>query len=299
MRRALIWILAGLLALSCERPSTPAGPRYRAADGPGGGPLRLAIHPLYNPNTLAQVYGPLIDLLNQRLGGERILLEASRDYADFEHKLRLGQVELLLPNPWQTLQAIPAGYTVVAMAGEPEDFRGLFIARSDSPLKHPADLRGQVVAYPAPTALAACIMTQWFLHEQGLNPLTELDNRFVGSQESAILNAYMGLAAVGVTWPPPWRRFREEHPEKAAELVVLWQTAPLPSNSVMVRNDLLPSLGDSLCTLLTSLELSPEGRAALETSQTGRFLKATNEDYLPVQAFITRFEREVRPVESP
>lgn len=298
MKRTLAaWLTSLLLLVACDSPSGESGPHYRAPDPDTRPALRLAIHPLYNPRTMAQVYGPLLELLNRGLG-ETILLEASLDYADFEAKEQRGQPELLLPNPWQTLQAIPAGYTVIAMAGEPEDFRGLFVVRTDSPLRRPEDLRGQRVAYPSPTALAACILPQWFLHEHGVDPVRDLDNRFVGSQESAILTAYHGLAAAGVTWPPPWRLFCRDHPAKAAELRILWQTEPLPSNSIMVRNDLLPRLGAPLCSLLTGLEHTPEGRRALAQSQTGRFLAADNGTYRPVAEFIGRFEREVRPVED-
>jgi len=44
------------------------------------------------------------------------------------------------------------------MAGDAADFKGLFIVCRDSPLRTPPDLMAKAVAYPAPTALAACIM---------------------------------------------------------------------------------------------------------------------------------------------
>ena len=43
-------------------------------------------------------------------------------------------------------------------------------------------------------------MPQWYLHERGIDVGRDLINRYVGSQESAIMNAYLGQAAAGCTW---------------------------------------------------------------------------------------------------
>lgn len=70
-----------------------------------------------------------------------------------------------MPNPWQTIQAQKVGYKVLAMWGKAQDFKGIFIVREKSTVKVPADLRGKAVSYPSPTALAAAIMPQYFLHQ--------------------------------------------------------------------------------------------------------------------------------------
>ena len=198
----------------------------------------LAVHPLHNPQKLADAYQPLVDELNRRLPHARIELLASRDYPTYNSRFRSREPGLLLANPWQTLEAIKVGYRVVAMAGDAQDFKGIFIARKDSPIQQVSDLKGKVVSYPAATALAACIMPQNYLYQNGIDVNRDITNAYVGSQESSILQAYLGQAAVAATWPPPWRMFQRDHPQQASELKVLWQTPPLVNNSVMLRNDL-------------------------------------------------------------
>jgi len=178
---------------------------------------KLAVHPLHNPAKLTQERRPLIDFLNGRLPGARLDVEPSRDCADFEANCLARNAEFLLPNPSQTLQAMKVGYRVIAMAGDPEDFKGIFVVRRDSSLKHPADLKETAVSYPSPTALAACVMPQHFLHNHGINVKTDIDSRYVGSQESSVMNASMGLTAEGPTWPPPWRACQKDRPPEAAE----------------------------------------------------------------------------------
>lgn len=287
-----------LLAPACRDAPVDPGPKYGASPAAQAVHVHhFAVHPLHNPSKLAQAYQPLLDHLNARLKGARLALEASRDYGSFEDKIRAREPGLLLPNPWQTLLAMKVGYSVIAMAGEPQDFKGLFIVRKDSGLARPSDLKGKAVSYPSPTALAACIMPQYFLYQHGLDVNRDLENRYVGSQESSIMNAYLKLSAAGVTWPPPWRAFQKEHPTEAGALQVLWETGSLVNNSVMVRDDFPADLRAQLQAALLGLQDSAPGRAILAGMETARFLPATDRDYDVVRAYVDRFEQDVRKVE--
>ena len=301
MVRSLFFLLALVLGLlpGCSREPVGQGPQFAAKPQSAGTPVyHFVVHPLHNPAKLMQTYQPLIDYLNRRLHGGRLTLEASRDYANFEEKYRGRKPEFLLPNPWQTLQAMKVGYHVIAMAGEPRDFKGIFVVRRDGGLTNPADLKGKLVSYPSPTALAACIMPQFFLHNHGINVNADIENRYVGSQESSIMNVYLKLTAAGATWPPPWRAFQKMHPGEAAELKVIWETESLINNSVMVRNDVPTQVVEQVRTLLLGLEGTIEGQSILAGMETARFLPATDKDYDVVRRYVSRFEREVRPVEK-
>jgi phosphonate transport system substrate-binding protein len=291
----LIFIVA-----ACTREPTPAGPLYEVVK-PGARLVqhRLAVHPLHNPTKLGQAYLPLIDYLNHRIPGSAFVLEASRDYASYEVKVAEEKLELLLPNPWQTLEAMKHGYEVIAMAGTSADFKGIFIVRRDSLLSRPSELKGKVVSYPAPTALAACIMPQWYLHVRGINVNRDIENRYVGSQESSIMNVYLKQTVAGATWPPAWRGFQKEHPREAAELKVAWETFSLINNAVMVRKELPEAFKQQVQAALLDLENSTEGRAILSGMETARFSRASDADYQVVRTFVQRFEKEVRMVKAP
>ncbi|MBI3170238.1 MAG: phosphate/phosphite/phosphonate ABC transporter substrate-binding protein [Chloroflexi bacterium] len=297
------WIFYTAIALTsifgCNAPPENPGPQYGSSPVHGDVPVyNLAIHPLYNPTKLFSAYQPLVDYLNSHLEDAQITLEASRDYDTFEKKYVNRQPDFLLPNPWQTLQAMESGYQVIAMAGEPEDFKGIFIVRKDGPIEKPADLKGKAVSYPSPTALAACIMPQYFLHQNGVDVNRDIENRYVGSQESSIMNVYLGLTAAGATWPPPWRAFQRDHPQEAAELKVIWETEPLINNSVMARNDVPAGVRKKVQQLLITLHETEKGRDILAGMDTARFIFAEDSDYDIVRVFVAQFEKEVRPIEE-
>ena len=281
------------------QPESSSGPQYSNKKTLNDKPVyRFAVHPLHNPRKLSIAYQPLIDLLNRKIQSVSFELEASRDYSVYEAKFRAREPEFLLPNPWQTIQAMKVGYSVISMAGDIADFKGIFIVRNESPIRTPNDLKGKVISYPARTALAACILPQYYLHEHGININKDIENRYVGSQESSIMNAYLKKVDVAVTWPPPWRAFQKDYPHEAAELKVIWETWPLLNNSVMVRDDVPFAIREQVKVLLLGLDSTPEGRAILVGIETARFHPSNNASYDVVRQFIARFEKDVRPVET-
>lgn len=297
-----LWVAAlGYVLSGCEQSQAPQAtieyfdtPQQQVETS-----YRFAVHPLHNPRTLLEAYQPLIDYLSAHFPETRFELEASRNYQAYEAKLAQGSPHFILPNPWQTLQAMKQGYHVLAMAGNADDFKGIFIVRKDSGITQPVDLKGKTVSYPSHTALAAAIMPQYFLFQAGLDVNTDIKNAYVGSQESSIMNAYLGHSAAGATWPPPWRLFQKEHPEAAAELMVIWQTEPLMNNSVMARSDLPQELVSKVQNLLVTLHDKPEGDEVLKSMETARFYQANDESYYKVQRYIDQFEQDVRPVLQP
>ena len=305
MKHRFLLILAlGLLSgaltgCNSQEPEKNQGPQFGAKPSATAVPVyRFGVHPLHNPAKLMLVYQPLIDYLNVRLQGAQLELEASRDYANFEEKYNARTLEFLLPNPWQTMQAMKKGYHVIATAGEAKDFKGIFLVRKDSGIKQPTDLKGKAVSYPSPTALAACIMPQYYLHNHGIDINKDIENRYVGSQESSIMNVYIGETAAGVTWPPPWRTFENDHPKEAAELMLIWETEPLINNSIMVRDDIPAGIRDQVRSLLVGLGETTDGQSILVKTETSRFIPASDQDYNVVRDYVTRFEQEVRPVEK-
>lgn len=258
---------------------------------------RLAPHPLYNPQKLGEAIQPLVDYLNQQVPDAHLDLESSRDYQAYEQKIRAREPLILMPNPWQTLEAIKAGYHVIAMWGDAEDFKGLIIVRKDSGIKTPADLKGKIISYPSPTALAAAMMPQYFLYKNGIDINRDIQNVYVGSQESSIMNVSLGKSAAGATWPPPWRLFQKEHAAEAAKLKVIWETPHLINNSVMVRDDVPEVVSKGIQRALLELNRTPQGKLILTGMETARFHAANDSSYDIVRQYISRFEKEVRPVE--
>ncbi len=259
----------------------------------------IGIHPLHNPKRLFEIYAPIVDLFNLKIPNASFTLEASRDYADFDKKLYNQHFDFAMPNPYQTVNALKHNYRVFAKMGDDQDFVGIILIRSDSTIKEISDLKGKAISYPAPTALAATLMPQYYLHTHGVNINTEVENKYVGSQESSILNVLKGDVAAGATWPVPWRNFVKEQPKLANQLVIKWQTQPLVNNSWVVNKRVSNEITQQVQQILVTLENSPQGKNILIRVPITRFEAANDETYKPVEQFIQQFNKTVRTLETP
>ena len=176
------------------------------------------------------------------------------------------------------------------------NFRGIFLVRKDSGIKKVSDLKGHAVSFPAPTALAATMMPQYFLYSNGLDVMKDIDIRYVGSQESSVMNVMLGDTKAGATWPPPWNALVKERPELSKELTVIWETKPLLNNGLVVRNDIDKDILAQVQKLLFNLHTHKQGQLWLNKMELSRFESANNSTYEPVINFLEQFHKTVRPV---
>lgn len=299
----LILLACALLLAACgdERGATGYQPQYGdrvVADTMGRKDYVFGIHPLHNPARLFQVYGPIMDRLNAAIPEAHFSLEASRNYEEFDRKLYARHFDLALPNPYQTVNSLGHGYRVFGKMGDDDQFRGIILVRKDGPVRQVSDLKGKILSFPALTALAATMLPQQFLHERGL-PLKDYQANYVGSQESSIMNVYLGNSVAGATWPPPWQAFNKDHPEYAAQLKIMWSTEALPNNGLVARDNFPPQLLKKVSDVLFTLSESEAGRAILASLPLSRFEAANDQTYQPVRDFVAHFSATVRPLEAP
>lgn len=289
-RRAFLWGLTAFLLAACDQgEQRNYEPRYGPMPQGAVPRYTFGVHPQRNPKKLHAVFGPLVEYLNTHVSDVHFTFEASRHYDSFDDKIEARRFDFLLPNPYETLLAIEQGYAVFAKMGRDTDLRGLIVVRRDSGIRRIDDLRGKAVSFPAPTALAATMLPQYFLHTRGLDPRRDIEARYVGSMESSLLNILRGNVAAGTVYPPAWRMFLKERPDQADDLMVLWETDSLPNNSVMARDDVPPELVERVRQALLAIHKGAEGRQILAGMDTPFFEPAGNATYDPVKAFLQRY----------
>jgi phosphonate transport system substrate-binding protein len=285
---------------ACDRPTeSPYQPTFSNVPPVIETVYLFGVHPLHNPQHLYKVFGPLTDYLSEQIPGVRFKLEASRNYAAYDEKLYARKFHFSLPNPYQTVNAIDKGYQVFAKMGDDDNFRGIILVRRDSDIRQVSDLKGKAVSYPAPTALAATMMPQYYLQTHGVDVTGELDNRYVGSQESSVMNVYLKQTTAAATWPPPWRALAKQRPELKNALKVIWQTEPLINNGLVVLPEVPAAVVQRVQDMLVNLHTHERGRQILEPMELSRFEQADNGSYEVVRDFIDNFAQEVRPLDRP
>ena len=291
-----IFIIGISILFGCNNQETRYSPTYSNEPTLLYNEYIFGIHPLYNPKALQEIYGPLVDTLSQLIPNAVFRLEASKDYAAFDQKLYAGKFHFALPNPYQTVNAIKKGYRVFGKQGDDYKFTGIIIVRKDSDINLIQDLKGKSVSFPAPTALAATMMPQYYIYEHGLNVMEDIEIKYVGSQESSIMSVLTGNTAAGATWPVPWLALIKKRPEIAEQLEVKWETEPLVNNSLVVRNDIPDSLVTQVSEIIFALHTHKDGQKILKRMEVSKYEKANNSTYSIVEIFLKKFNTEVRPI---
>jgi phosphonate transport system substrate-binding protein len=293
----LCCLALSILLAACDKSlAPPYQPTFSDAPPSAETVYLFGVHPLHNPQRLYEVFGPMMDFLSEKIAGVRFKLEASRNYAAYDKKLYAGKFHFSLPNPYQTINAIDKGYQVFAKMGDDDNFRGLILVRRDSGISQVSDLKGRAVSYPAPTALAATMMPQYYLQTHGVDVIRDLDNRYVGSQESSVMNVYLKQTSAAATWPPPWLALVKERPELNNELQVIWETEPLINNGLVVLPEVPSDIVHQVHDLIVNLHTHKRGKQILRPMELSRFESATNNSYDVVRDFISSFSRQVRPL---
>jgi len=258
----------------------------------------FGVHPLHNPKKLFEVYQPLVDYINKQLIGASIKLEASRNYASYDKKLFNGYFDLALPNPYQTIIAADKYYNIFGKMSDDKNFRGIFIVRKDSNITSFNDIKGQTISYPAPTALAATMMPQYYLYLNEIDINKDIKNLYVGSQESSIMNVYLKKTIVGSTWPPPWIAFEKNNPNIAKQLEVKWETKHLLNNGLVAKKDFPKKLLDKISYIIFNLHTHKDGQKILKAMELSSYEKANYNTYNKVREFIKEFEKKIRPIRA-
>jgi len=297
--RTLLLLLFSCVLLSCDKAEEQYQPQFGNQPVVQKQEYIFGVHPLHNPQQLQTVYGPLIDFLNAHISEVTFRLEASRNYAAYEEKLYAGKFQFALPNPYQTILAEDKGYKIFGKMGDDENFRGIILVRKDSGINQVTDLKGKKISYPAPTALAATMLPQHFIHTHGVDVNKETESVYVGSQESSIMNVYLKQVAAGATWGLPWQIFLKEHADIANELEVKWRTSTLPNNGLVVHADVPQAITDKVSRLLFELHTHAEGQAILARISLSQFEKADTQTYQISRDFIQTFTTTIRPLTNP
>ena len=253
----------------------------------------FAVHPLHNPEHFFEIYQPLINYINSQTEDFSLKLESSKDYRSFEEKLYNRKFNFALPNPYQSVNATKYGYSIFGKMGDDINFRGIILARKDAHIKNVADLRGEIISFPSSTALAASMMPKYYLKEHGLDVEKESQCRYVGSQESSIMNVYLGKAKAGCTWPPPWEMLIKQNPDVKAVLEIVWETKPLINNGLIVRNDVPRKDLAQVAKVIFELQNSDKGKTILKRMELSRFEKTENDKYVGiVNAFLKKYKEQ-------
>jgi phosphonate transport system substrate-binding protein len=161
---------------------------------------------------------------------------------------------------------------------------GYLFVRKDSGIKGVNDMKGKKMAFVERATTAGYVFPVAYFKEHGVTDVDKFfgDHFFAGSHDAAIYAVLDRKADVGAAKHSMYDRVRKEDPRVDKELVILAESAKVPSNGLCVRRGLDKNLQKKLKEALLTIDKDPEGKVVLEKFGGIKFIETTVADYNPV-----------------
>jgi ABC-type phosphate/phosphonate transport system substrate-binding protein len=289
------YVLACVVGSACRQapaptdylPSFSSQPPLKAT----GTQYSFGVRPIRNTKLLWDTYAPLLREVNANLSSFQVTLESALTETTFDTKLRRGELDAALVEPHRVLDLGPCGYSVFARAGDRDKLAGVIVARKDLNIRRARDLRGQVICFSSPGALASTMLVKVYLKKAGLDSVRHSEVRHTGSSDSSLLNLLAGDAAAAGVSRSVWERFVATKPDSANILQALWRTDELPGPALMVHSRIPPEHVNELRSAFVALSKSEAGQRALAAAGLQSFEVAESATYDSLWEFLHEYQR--------
>lgn len=235
-------------------------------------PLRFGVVPQQAARKLARLWTPLLEVVSEQVGIS-IVFETAPDIPTFERRLKEGQYHLAYMNPYHyTVFHRNPGYIALAKQAD-KRIRGILVTRKDETLPS-----GKLtLAFPAPAAFAATILTRAKLQQHGI----EFESRYVKSHDSVYRSVALGLYPAG---GGVMRTFNNLDPAVRDQLQILWETEGFTPHAVAAHPALPTHTFNAVRAGFVALNDSQEGRRALAGLSLRAFESASDSDWDDVRS---------------
>ncbi|MCR9554346.1 phosphate/phosphite/phosphonate ABC transporter substrate-binding protein [Vibrio sp. RM-44-3] len=211
----------------------------------------FGVVPQQSATKLVQQWQPLLQRWGD-LAGVEIKFATARDIPTFEARLMAGAYDIAYMNPYHfTLVNQNPGYMALARAKN-KRITGIIVARRGKSVSLD-ELQDKTIAFPAPRAFAASIITQSELAQKGI----KFTPKYVGSHDSVYLGVLKGLyiAGGGVK-----RTFESLPSEIKDQLSIIYTTAGYTPHAIAVSNNVDEEITLALRKAIAQLNDDPKAQ---------------------------------------
>ena len=235
-------------------------------------PLTFGVVPQQNAIRTAQIWGPLLTELEQQTGVD-LILKTAPNIPEFEAALARQEYDIAYMNPYHfTVFHERSGYQAMVHRGG-KGIRGVIVTAKGSPITYLRQLDGLQMAFPAPAAFAATLLTQAEMAEAG----AVATPKYTSSHDSVYRAVATGLIQAG---GGIGRTLAAADPEVREKLQVLHTTREYTPHAIAN----LASLPETLVEQVTHALLQIDSEAILGPIKIPGFVRADNDSWNDVRA---------------
>jgi len=262
--------------------------------------VRVAFTPSRDPTLLQEVAGEFAELFG-KLSGFPVKAVVASDYAGVVEALRSRFVDIAFVHSVGYVYASrEAGCRILAKATRrgAATYTARIFVRQGSGIRTLEELRGKRIAFVDPTSTSGYIYPMVLLIKAGLvqnrDPKTFFrEALFAGAHDAALLALLNGTVDAAAVFDDAPQRLLPDK-VRAAELLVVAESAPIPNDGVCARQGLEADLVERLTQALLSLN-RPEHREILRRLYNiDGLVPARDQDYDPVREAVDTLQLPLR-----
>ena len=151
---------------------------------------KFGIVPQFEARKLREIWNPILEEVEKRTG-VKFFIEGSPRIPDFESSFMRGDFDFAYMNPYHSLIAFDTQKYVPLVRDHARKLYGIIAVSKKSGIKSLDELSNKRIAFPAPNALGASLMTRSDLKSKKI----KFDPIYVQTHTSAYLNVLLGKAS--------------------------------------------------------------------------------------------------------
>ena len=236
---------------------------------------KVAVVPQFTPAEIYSVWSPLLDEIGKK-GRWCFQLMVSRSIPEFEAELLDGKPDFAFMNPYHQVMA-HRKQNYRPLLADAQLLTGILVVRQGGPIKRLEDLKGKSIAYPAPNAFAATLLTRALLAQKKIDTQAV----FVKTHTNVYRGVQQGDVAAGGGVNNTLIR---ELPNLQSELQVLYETPGFRAHPISAHPRVPVAQQNAVRDAFLALASKPEGQAMLNKAQLPNPLAVDHaKDYLPLE----------------
>jgi phosphonate transport system substrate-binding protein len=235
----------------------------------------FTVVPQFSPAQLHQEWTPILQRISRETG-VHLTLKLVASFPRFEADLVNGAADFSYVNPYHVLMTMATqGYVPLLRDSKP--LVGVLLARKDSAFKTPVDLKGQIIAFPAPNAFGASLYMRALLTE---NLGLQFTPRYLGTHSNVFRHLARNDVAAGGS---VMSAFNDELLEVREQLHIIYKTPEVASHPIVAHPRVPTKVREAIVGAILAMTKDDAGRALLkEIRFPNPVLASYEKDYLPL-----------------
>lgn len=242
----------------------------------------VGIVPQQSASKLAKLWIPVLTHIGDQ-AGVHLQFETAKSIPEFEKRCADGLYDIAYMNPYHyTVFHESPGYEAVAKQAE-KKIQGIIVKRKDNSLTTLEELSDETLAFPAPRAFAATLLTRAALDAKGVS----YTPNFVSSHDSVYRGVAKGLfpAGGGIV-----RTFKGIEPAIQDQLEIFWRTPTYTPHAFAIHPRVPTATREVLVEHILALDDTDIGRNLIAPLNFKGIEAASNSDWNDVRALNINLE---------